>query len=156
MEQTVNQGVTTDNRQDPAPAAPAAPEQQAQTEQPAAPAAPEEKTFTQSEVNAMIRNRAREELKKAEERADKLQAELDVLKADAAARDVRDKVAKETGVPAHLLTGSDEESCKKQAEAIKEYAAPKYPAVKDGGEVNINQKASTREQFAEWMEAQRK
>ena len=153
MEQTVNQGVTTDNQQDPAPAAP---EQQAQPEHSAAPAAPEEKTFTQSEVNAMIRNRAREELKKAEERADKLQAELDVLKADAAARDVRDKVAKETGVPAHLLTGSDEESCKKQAEAIKEYAAPKYPAVKDGGEVNINQKASTREQFAEWMEAQRK
>ena len=64
-----------------------------------------------------------------------LQAELDGLKASNAARDMRAKVSKETGVPAELLTGDDEESCTAQAQMILEYAKPgSYPAVKDGGE----------------------
>ena len=44
---------------------------------------------------------------------------------------VREKAAKDTGVPVELLTGEDEETCKKQAEAIMKFAKPKsYPGTK--------------------------
>lgn len=35
---------------------------------------------------------------------------------------IREKVSKETGVPVELLTGEDEETCRKQAEAIMKMA----------------------------------
>ena len=63
-----------------------------------------------------------------------LQTELDGLKAANAVRDVREKVATETGVPASLLTGTTEEECKTQAQGILEFSKPgKYPSVKDAG-----------------------
>ena len=63
----------------------------------------------------------------------------------------REEVAKETGIPAHLLTGATEEECKAQAAAIADYAKPSpYPAIKDAGEVNNVGKVTTRQQFAEW------
>ena len=66
-------------------------------------------------------------------------------------REIREEVAKETGIPAHLLTGATEEECKAQAAAIADYAKPApYPAVKDAGEVNDVGKVTTRQQFAEW------
>ena len=66
---------------------------------------------------------------------------------------LREKVSKDSGVPASLLTGATEEECKTQAEAIKAYAQPKgYPKVPDGGEVhNAPGAAATRDKFAEFM-----
>lgn len=139
-------------------------------------------TFTQEEVNAMIGKRLSEvkskyadyddlkakaakydeaeeknksELQKATERADALESELKSMKKAEEVRTMREKVAKETGIPSNLITGSTEEECKAQAEAIKAYAKPgAYPQVKDGGELPKNQNgATTRQQFAECMSA---
>ena len=138
------------------------------------------RTFTQEEVNAMIGKRLSEEkskyadydeikakaakfdeaeeknkteLQKATERASALESELNAMKKADEARMMREKVAKETGVPSNLITGSTEEECKAQAEAIKAYAQPgAYPRVKDGGELPKNQNASTtKQQFADFM-----
>ena len=158
MNETVNQETT----------APAAEEQQP------------ERTFTQAEVNAMIQDRlARERakyadydalrtkaaqfdtvqeasnaaLKKATERGDELQKQVDELTAANTLRQLHSKVALETGVPAELLTGETEEACQTQAAAILKFAKPGYPAVKDNGEpVRTHSSSSTRDQFAEWFE----
>ena len=92
------------------------------------------------------------ELQKMSEKAQALQTELDSLKKAATIRDLRDKVAKETGVPASLLTGDTEEACKVQAEAIKEFANPSsYPTVKDGGEIHNLTKRTSKEAFADFV-----
>ena len=122
-----------------------------------------ERTFTQSELDAIVgdrlkRERARyadyedlktkaaafdaaeeaskSEMQKALEKAEALQAELDSIKQANAERELKDRIAAETGVPAALLRGSDEADMRGQAEAIKAYAkaSPAYPMVKDGGE----------------------
>ena len=91
------------------------------------------------------------ELQKATERADKLQSELDGIKAENAIRDIRSRIAEETGVPASLLTATTEDACRDQAKSILEFATPKgYPNVRDGGEVIHTGKSTTRQQFAEW------
>lgn len=137
------------------------------------------RTFSQAEVDAIIGERlARErekyadyetmkqkaakfdeaeeasktELQKANEKAERLEKELNARRQADAAREIREKVSKETGVPAHLLTGDDEESCKEQAKAIAEYAKPQsYPKVRDGGEITKGGNAATRNQFADWF-----
>lgn len=136
---------------------------------------PEEKKFTQEEVNSFFNKRYGElmakvneyeekakkfdemeeanktELQKALEKAEKLETELSGLKKAESIREIREEVAKETGIPAHLLTGATEEECKAQAAAIADYAKPSpYPAIKDAGEVNNVGKATTRQQFADW------
>lgn len=139
-----------------------------------------ERTFTQSEMNAIIQERvARErskytdydmlkekagkydaaeeanktELQKMTERADKLQAQLDTMTKTANLRDMRAKVAKATGVPETLLSAETEEACTAQAKAILDFAKPQgYPVVKDGGEIVRKQAGSTREKFAQWFE----
>lgn len=81
--------------------------------------------------------------------------ELAGLKAANALREIREKVSKELGVPASLLTGDSEDACKTQAEAIKAYAdqKPGYPSIKDGGEVHHNPgTTSARDSFADWMQ----
>lgn len=84
-----------------------------------------------------------------------VQKELDDLKGANALRDLRERVSKDTGVPASLLTAETEEACKTQAEAIKAYAKPgKYPPVPDGGEVRPAGGAAPRDKFAAWMEEQ--
>lgn len=116
------------------------------------------KTFTQEEVNAMIGKRVNEvtskyadydslkekagkydeiqnsgktELQKANERADALQKQLDGLTKANTVREAREKVSKELSIPVELLTGEDEETCKKQAEAILKFAKPQqYPGTK--------------------------
>ena len=125
----------------------------------------EERTFTQAELNAIVQKRVAEvagkygnyeelkekaqkldqieeesksELQKATEKADSLQSELDALKAANKERELKEKIAAETGVPATLLRGTSEEDLKAQAEAIMGFAKatrPEYPNVKDGGEV---------------------
>jgi RecB family exonuclease len=146
------------------------------TQEPATtPDKPEEKKFTQEEVNSFFNKRYGElmakvneyeekakkfdemeeanktELQKALEKAEKLETELSGLKKAESIREIREEVAKETGIPAHLLTGATEEECKAQAAAIADYAKPSpYPAIKDAGEVNNVGKATTRQQFADW------
>ena len=128
-----------------------------------------EKTFTQEEVNQIVGDRLKREsakyadydaLKTKAEKFDEvsgqaqaLQSELDELKAANSIRDMRSKVAEETGVPANLLTGMTEEECQTQAAAIMEFKKPKaYPNVRDAGEVNKVGKPTTRQQFADWMD----
>lgn len=94
------------------------------------------------------------ELQKQTERADALQAELDGMKAAESIRAIRETVAQEMEIPANLLTGNTEEECKAQATAIKAYATPGYPKVRDGGEPQKTHGRSTREQFAEWLDKQ--
>ena len=138
-----------------------------------------EKTFTQGEMDAIIGQRlARErekyadydilkakaakfdesedaqktELQKAQEKASSLETELNEMKAAKKITEIRSKVAKETGVPAELLHGNDEETCKAQADAIKKVAGPSYPNVLDGGEPNKPPAGKTRDQFATWFD----
>lgn len=141
----------------------------------------EPKTFTQDEVNAIVADRlnrerskyadyenlkvkaqkydeaeeaSKTELQKATERADALQKQVDALVSANSIREIREKVAKETGVPADLLMGEDEETCRAQAEKLKAYIAPGYPNVKDGGEVRHPASTKTRDQFADWFNAE--
>ena len=82
-----------------------------------------------------------------------LQDELAGLKLANTLRDLREKVSKETGVPASLLTAETEEACKAQAEAIKAFKdeKPGYPQLKDAGEVRTPGSSSARDKFADWM-----
>ena len=136
------------------------------------------RTFTQEEVNAIVGKRLAEEkgkysdyeeikakaakfdeaeeankseLQKAMERANNLEAELNGLKKSEEIRQTRERIATETGIPANLLTGDTEESCKAQAEAIKAFATPNYPKVKDGGEVPRTTSGNAKADFAEYM-----
>ena len=128
---------------------------------PAAEGQPTERTFTQAEMNAIISDRlnrertkyadyddlkakaqqfdaaqeaGKTELQKANEKAAKLQAQLDSLTKANTLRELRAKVAAATGVPAELLSGDTEESCTAQAQAILKFAKPGYPILPGGGE----------------------
>lgn len=142
---------------------------------------PEKKTFTQEELDAIIGDRlSREkakyadyeslkekaakfdaaeeanktELQKAQDKVKELQQYVDAMTAAENVRKIREKVAAETNVPADLLSGDTEESCKTQAQAILKFAKPAgYPNVKDGGEVNHNSGGKTRDQFKDWFDA---
>mgnify|MGYP002520106169 CR=1 FL=1 len=97
------------------------------------------------------KNKDGEELQKAQQQITQLQTELDGMKAAETIRLTREKVAGAKKVPAHLLTGETEEACAKQADEILAFAQPSgYPQVRDGGEVPITPKRTTREKFAEW------
>lgn len=136
------------------------------------------RTFTQDEVNAIVGKRLAEEkskfadyeeikakaakfdeveeankseLQKAVERANNLEAELNGLKKTEEVRQTREKIATETGIPAHLLTGDTEEDCKAQAEAIKAFASPNYPKVKDSGEVPKTVSGNAKADFAAYL-----
>lgn len=142
-----------------------------------------ERTFAQAEVDAIVETRlkrerakyadydelkakadkydesvenAKSELQKATERADALQAQVDQMTRANSEREMRARVAEETGVPVSLLTGATEEDCEAQAKAILSFAKPDtYPQVKDKGESNHSPgKKTTSEQFAKWAEEQ--
>lgn len=145
---------------------------------PAAEGQQPERTFTQAEMNAIISDRlsrerskyadygdlkakaqqfdaaqeaGKTELQKANEKAAKLQEQLDTLTRANTLRELRSKVAAATGVPAELLSGDTEESCTAQAQAILKFAQPGYPSIRDGGEVRNKPTGSTRQQFADWF-----
>ena len=133
-----------------------------------------EKTFTQAEMDSIIEGRLarehekyadydslkekagkydemQEQSKKANEKANALQEQLDQLKKDGTVRQAREKVAKDTSVPVELLTGEDEETCKKQAEAILKFAKPKsYPGTKGnkGKTTEYHEKDDAMREFA--------
>lgn len=137
-----------------------------------------ERTFTQSEMEAILGERlAREkakfsdyetlkdkasrfdqleeasktELQKAIERGDALETELKSLKKAAEVRKIHDTVSAETGVPANLLTADTEEECRAQAEAILAFKGPQtYPTVRDAGETKTDFKGNPKQQFADW------
>lgn len=139
------------------------------------------RTFTQEEVNAIVGKRVAEEkgkfadyedlkakaakydeaeeaskseLQKATERANNLEAELNGLKKAEEIRQMREKIASETGIPANLINGTTEDECKAQAEAIKAFATPSgYPKVKDGGEVPKPSSGNAKADFANYMNA---
>ena len=119
-----------------------------------------EKTFTQDELNAIVADRlgrekskysdyeevkakaakfdesqeaTKSEIEKATEKANQLQAEIEQMKKAEGIRAVRDSIASELNVPAELLLGEDEESCRAQAEAIQNYAKKAtYPNIPNG------------------------
>lgn len=140
------------------------------------------KTFTQDEVNAIVEGRlsrerqkyadydtlkekagkydqqlesGKSDLEKAVEKITSLQEQLNNLTRSNTLRDIREKVSKETKVPASLLTGEDEESCKKQAQAILEFAKPSnggYPGTKPNGKSGSSERSSgdNNEDMREW------
>lgn len=82
----------------------------------------------------------------------------DALQKDIDTRNARDKVSAETGVPASLLTGDTEESCKAQADAIMKWHGTNqqqnYPSGAGvGGDPPAGSGGSTRDQFADWWTA---
>ncbi len=137
------------------------------------------KTFTQAEMDTIIAerlNREREkykdfdalkekaakldemeaknksDLEKANDKATKLEKELESMKKADSIRAIREKVAKEKGIPANLLNADTEEACTAQADAILEFKGTgSYPSVQDGGEAHGDQKSSTAQQFADWI-----
>lgn len=137
----------------------------------------EPKTFTQEEVNSIVAGRLaderkkyadyselkkkaeafeayeegqKSELQKANDKAAELQKQLDAIQNETRIRDLRERISQETGVPANLLTASEEDDCRAQAEALKAWATPAYPQVRDGGEPQGVPQRSTEQQFAEW------
>lgn len=107
------------------------------------------KTFTQDEVNAIMGNLRREvkgqyadydelkakavkydeaqeaaksELEIAQEEAAKARAEAEALRAERAHAQLVAKVSAETGVPASLISGEDEDAMRTSAQAIADYA----------------------------------
>ena len=140
----------------------------------------EEKTFTQSELDAVVKDRLKRErekyadydavkakatkldeieaankseLEKANEKAAKLEAELNGIKKAAELREMREKIATENNIPTNLLTGTSEEECKAQVESIKGLlSANGIPtSVSDGGEPNHSGKVSNQTMFANWV-----
>lgn len=119
-----------------------------------------EKAFTQDELNAIVADRlgrekskysdyeeikakaakfdesqeaTKSEIEKATEKANQLQAEIEQMKKAEGIKAVRDSIASELNVPAELLLGEDEESCRAQAEAILNYAKKAtYPNIPNG------------------------
>lgn len=93
------------------------------------------------------------ELEKEREKAKKLQAELDGIRRAEEVRTIRETVAKETGIPANLLTAEDDAGCREQAEAIRAFAVPAaYPTVKDGGDPQHLSGRATRDEFAQFAQ----
>ena len=134
-----------------------------------------QQTFTQDDVNRIVAKRvakyadyetlkekaakfdeaeeaSKSELQKAQDKAAKLQSELDGMKKADGIRQIREKVSNATGVPVSLITAETEEAALEQANAIKQYATPGHPVVRDGGEVSVSSKQTTAEQFADWFE----
>ena len=144
------------------------------------------KTFTQAELDAVVKDRLKRErekysdyedlkakaakfdeaeeankteLQKVTERAKALEDELNGLKEAEKLRTMRAEVAKETGIPANLLTGSTEDECKAQAEAIKAFAQPQgYPKIRDSSGLSVQTSsvangATTKAQFKDWFES---
>lgn len=141
-----------------------------------------EKTFTQSEIDRIIAERlARErekyadyatlkekaakfdeaaeasktELQRATDRANELQRKLEEREKADGEREIRERIAAEAKIPATLLTGADEETCRTQAAAILAFVkTANYPTVPDAGEHHRTGGGKTRDQFKNWFENQ--
>lgn len=81
-----------------------------------------------------------EDLKARAGRADELQRQLDAAAAEKAERErseevarIRAKVSEETGVPAELIVGDDEESMAAFAKGVSDFARPSAPVLGSSG-----------------------
>ena len=147
--------------------------------------APAEKTFTQSEMDAILGDRlkrerakyadyndlkakaakfdeaeaaSKSELEKAVERAEKAEQALADIEAEAEVAALRAEVAKEKGVDAELLRGTTREELEEHADAIKAFAGntPKFGSVPDFGEAKPPAgKKGTAELFADAVNGNR-
>ncbi len=115
------------------------------------------KTFTQEQLDAIVADRlarqkkqyadyddlkakaaeydkldsSKSDIQKLQDSNQKLLDKIAGMEKQAKIEKARNKVSQDTGVPVDLLTGEDEDSCKKQAEAIMKFAKGKeYPGVK--------------------------
>lgn len=79
-----------------------------------------------------LRESRMSEAQKAQAKADRLQKELDALKAAQQATAWRSQVADETGLPASLITGDSLESMQAHAKAIGEYVESRLTAAGGG------------------------
>lgn len=140
----------------------------------------QEKTFTQAELDRIVAERlgrerakyegfedfkakaekydqlqeaSKSDLQKAQEESADWKTKYEALNREITARNIRDKISSETGVPADCLTGETEEACKAQADAILKFRGdkPKYPDLRDGGEPRHTTGGKTRDQFADWL-----
>lgn len=177
-DETVNQGAEQEAGKNPTGEQPEQAQTGPETKAAETTATEPARTFTQAEVDAIIgdrltRERAKyadyedlkkkasaaeksaEELQTEKSRAADLQTKIDALQKDIEARNARDKVSAETGVPAAILTGQTEEECRTQADAIIKWhgTQPNYPTVPDGGTVTPIFRGATRDQFASWAKA---
>lgn len=137
-------------------------------------------TFTQEQVDAIVKDRLsrerekykdyadlknkaaeydkqqeanKSELQKALDKSAALEKELSGMKEQEKIRSIRAKVSSDTGVPSELLTGSTEDDCKAQAEAILKFAkGGKYPGVKGTGNNNSNSNESDSTATREYRE----
>ena len=74
------------------------------------------------------------DLEKARKEVEELKAAAEKRDEAVRVRDLRAKVSKATGVPADLISGSDEESMTAFAESVAEFAKkPSTPALKESG-----------------------
>lgn len=71
-----------------------------------------------------LQEQSKTELQRAQEKAKRAEDELAELKAKAELAETRAKVAKDTGVPAELISGDDEESMRAFAEAVAKWGKP--------------------------------
>lgn len=140
----------------------------------------EERTFTQAELNSIVKERlererakygdikqlqekaakfdeleeaSKTELEKAREKSAALEKELSEIKKAEELRTIREKVAGEYNIPASLLTAEDEEALTEQAKALLTWAKPsEYPRVRDAGEVQGSLKRTAKDAFNEWAQ----
>jgi len=143
-----------------------------------------ERTFTQAELDDIVKSRlAKErakyadyeqmqekatkydameeanktELQKATERAEALQKQIEEMTKAAEVQQIRTKISGEMGIPISLLSADTEEECKAQADAILKFAkgSANYPSVKDGGEIAIpSSNKSNGQLFGDWLSEQ--
>ena len=71
-----------------------------------------------------LQEQSKTELQKAQEKAKRAEDELAELKAKAELAETRAKVAKETGVPAELVFGADEDEMAANAKAVAKWGKP--------------------------------
>lgn len=103
-------------------------------------------------LRQQLTDQSGKDMAKAQKQIEDLTAELNGMKSAEAIRLVREKVAGEKKVPAHLLSGETEEDCVKQADDILAFARPvSYPVVPDGGEKTPPVAGSTRDKFAAFL-----
>ena len=111
-------------------------------------------SLQEAQAKLTAQTTAEADLAAAREQIAALQADIEQRDLAEAIRAMREKVAGASGIPAKLLTGTTEEECTAQAQGILDFAKPTYPNVRDGGEVHIDTKQTTRQQFADWFNSQ--
>lgn len=83
--------------------------------------------------------KSKSELQKAQEKAKKAEEKLKQLEAKGEREEIRRKVAEETGVPASIIAGDDEDEMREFAKAVAKFAKPDTaPKTKNPGKFDKN------------------